>query len=223
VRDAFDGGPLYRMNTVFKLYYQAWLLLAVAAACALPWSGLWLPRRAWPPWAAVAAVLILLALVYPYAGTYARHDGFSRTPSLDGLAWLRDRAPGDVRAIAWLREHAPGDAVLLEAVGDDYSAFGHARMATFTGRPDVMGWEGHELQWEHDPGQRRADVDRLYTTTDSAEARTLLARYDVRYVVVGPIERTDHGDTGVAKWDALGRRVFDGQGTTVWDVTRAAP
>ena len=36
VRDAFDGSNLFRMNTVFKLGYQAWLLLALAAACALP-------------------------------------------------------------------------------------------------------------------------------------------------------------------------------------------
>ena len=47
-------------------------------------------------------------------------------------------------------------------------------------------------------------------------ARPLLERYRVRYVVVGPIERADHGDAGVPKWDTLGRRVFDRDGTTVW-------
>jgi uncharacterized membrane protein len=227
VRDAFDGGPLQRMNTIFKLGYQAWLLLALAAACALPWAGLWLPRRGWAPWAAVAAVLALLGLVYPYAGTYARRDGFSRSPTLDGLGWLRDRAPGDPRAIDWLRAHAPPAAVVLESVGDDYSAFGHGRISTFTGRATVLGWEGHEVQWDHDPGSRRADVDRLYRTRSAAEARRLLARYGVGYVVVGPIERTDYGDAGLAKWDTLGRRVLDRDGTTVWALgppaTRAAP
>jgi YYY domain-containing protein len=218
VRDEFDGGALYRMNTVFKLGFQAYLLLGLAAACALPWAGHWLPRRAWTAWAAVGAVLLLAGLIYPYAGNYARRDGFSRTPSLGGLDWLRERAPGDVAAIAWLRAQAPDHAVVLEAVGPDYSGFGHARISTFTGRPAVLGWAGHELQWRHDPGRREADVRTLYTTTDERLASELLGRYGVDYVVAGPIERADYGEGGLGKWDELGRRVLDRDGTTVWEL-----
>ncbi len=220
VRDEFEGGVNYRMNTVFKLGYQGWLLLALAAACALPWAGAWLPRRAWPVWAAGAAVLLLLGAVYPYAGTYARKAAFARSPTFDGLAWLRDRAPGDPAAIAWLRDNTAGSAVVLEAVGDDYSAFGHARMSTFTGRATVLGWPGHELQWDHDPGSRAGDVRTLYRTTDVTAARALIARYGVGYVVHGPIERTTYGDIGLAKWDLLGRRVLERGGTVVWELQR---
>jgi YYY domain-containing protein len=35
LRDVFGGGALFRMNTVFKLYYQAWLIAGVAAGPAL--------------------------------------------------------------------------------------------------------------------------------------------------------------------------------------------
>jgi YYY domain-containing protein len=223
VRDSFDGSDLYRMNTVFKMGYQAWILLAVAAACALPWASAWLPRRAWSVWACGAAVLLLLGAVYPYAGTWARKDGFSHAPTLDGLAWLRERAPGDPAAIAWLRANTPGSAVVLEAFGEDYSAFGHGRISTFTGRPTVLGWAGHEVQWDHEPGSREADVRTLYTTTDLDEARELIDRYAVRYVVVGPIERTTYGDAGEAKWDELGERVFDQAGTTVWRLGDGSP
>ena len=108
--------------------------------------------------------------------------------------------------------------VVLESVGDDYSAFGHARISTFTGLPTVLGWPGHELQWGHDAGTRRADVARMYEETGANEARALLRRYGVRYVVVGRLERTDYGDGGIAKWDALGRRVFDANGTTIWEL-----
>jgi uncharacterized membrane protein len=222
VRDSFDGGDLFRMNTVFKMGYQAWLLLALAAACALPWAGAWLPGRVWPYWAAVAAVLLLLGAVYPYAGTWSRKDGFSRAPTLDGLRWLRERAPGDPPAIAWLRANTPGDAVVLEAFGPDYSEFGHARISTFTGRPTVLGWAGHEVQWEHDPAGREADIRTLYTTTNPIAARNLAARYGVRYVVVGPIERTTYGDRGLGKWDGLGERVFDREGTTIWRLNQTA-
>jgi uncharacterized membrane protein len=204
------------MNTVFKAGYQAYLLLALAAACALPWAAVWLPRRAWRAWAAVASVLLLLGLVYPYAGSYARTGGFANAPTLDGLRWLTARSPGDPGAMAWIRAHTPGDAVVLEAFGDDYSAFGNARISTFTGRPTVMGWAGHELQWAHNPDGRGDGVKAMYTATSAAATRPLLARYRVRYVVVGPIEETTYGDAGTAKWDQLGRRVYSRQGTTVW-------
>jgi YYY domain-containing protein len=216
VRDAFDHTGLYRMNTVFKLGYQAWLLLALAAACTLPWAGAWLGRRGWPAWAALTAVLLLLGAVYPYAGTYARKGGFGHAPSLDGLRWLEPSSPGDPAAIDWLRANTPGSAVVLEAVGEDYSAFGHGRISTFTGRATVLGWAGHELQWDHPAGSRAADVQTLYTTTDLAEARRLIAEYGVDYVVFGPIERTTYGDAGVDKWDQLGTKVFDQGGTTIW-------
>jgi uncharacterized membrane protein len=221
LRDEFDGGPFRFMNTIFKFGYQGWLLLALAAACVLPWAASWLGRRTWPLWAAGTAVALLLAAVYPYAGTYARKAGFSRDPTFDGLGWLRERAPGDPVAIAWLRDHTPGSAVVLEGVGDDYSPFGDARISTFTGRATVLGWSGHELQWSHDPGTRRQDVATLYRSTDLATARRLIDRYGIDYVVAGPIERTNYGERGLAKWDVLGRRVLDVAGTTVWRLNAA--
>ena len=108
---------------------------------------------------------------------------------------------------------------MLESVGEDYSAFGHARISTFTGLPTVLGWPGHELQWGHDEGDRRADVAMLYETTSTVTARGLLDRYGIRYVVVGPLERTDHGEGGVAKWDELGERVLESGDTIVWRIT----
>ena len=219
VRDEFDGSDLYRMNTVFKLDYQAWLLLGLGAIGAVAWRAEWLPRRLgrWA-FALVAAAAVVAAAVYPIAGTYARKGGFDASPTLDGLGWLRDRAPGDPGAIAWLDDHAPAGSVVLEAVGDDYSAFGHGRISTFTGLPTVLGWPGHERQWGHDVGARADEVRQAYAGSSAAIARPVLERYDVRYVVVGPLERTDYGDAGAAKWSELGRRVYSRDGTEIWEL-----
>ncbi len=67
IKDVFAN----RMNTVFKLYYQAWLLLAVGGGFALYYlSARWLPRRdvaaAWRvAWGAAAVVVLGAALLYP--------------------------------------------------------------------------------------------------------------------------------------------------------------
>ena len=221
VRDSFDGSDLYRMNTVFKLGYQAWLLLAIAGSAVIVWSWSWLGRRArLAPFAWGLPLLAGLALVavYPVAGTYARKDGFSQSPHLGGLRWLEEAAPGDPR----------GDRVAARprAARRRRARGRRRRLLGLRPRPhldlqraaDGDGLDRPRAAVGARPGSRRADVDLLYTTPDVAVARSLLERYDVRYVVVGPIERADHGDAGLAKWDELGRRVFDRDGTTVWQL-----
>ncbi len=223
VKDEFFGGPYERMNTVFKLGYQAWILLAVFGAVALSAARAWLPLVPRLAWLVGAAGLIGVSLAYPIAGTYARKAGFSDGPRLDGRHWLASTAPGDVEAIDWIRAHTPGDAVILEAVGDDYSPFGNARVSTYTGRPTVLGWQGHELQWSHDLGTRRTDVETLYKTPDALVARTLMDRYRVAFAVVGPLERTTYGTPGALA--RAGRKVFDRDGTAIYAfaVSTAAP
>jgi YYY domain-containing protein len=218
VKDEFYGGPYERMNTIFKIGYQAWLLLAVFGGVALAAARQWVPRtvpRA--VWTAIATVVVAISCAYVVVGTYARKNAFKDGPRVDGRRWLLKTAPGDVEAIDYIRAHLPGDAVILEAVGDDYSGFGNTRISTFTGRPTILGWQGHEFQWSRDSdmlGRRRADVQTMYTSPDAARVRRLLGRYEVSYAVVGPLEKTTYGNLGAL--GSLGHEVFDRDGTTVY-------
>ena len=218
VRDAFDGGADYRMNTVFKFGYQAWFVAMVAAGCGAVWLCRRLRGEARSLWLAGLAVLVACSAVYTVAGSVAREGGFHGARTLDGLRWLELQAPGDAAAIRWLQANVRGAPTIAEAVGVQYDPAGHARVSTFTGLPAVVGWPGHEGEWAHDVGTRPDDVKTLYSTTDPALARALLARYGIRYVFVGSLERADYPPPGLAKFAQLGRAVFADGGTIVYEI-----
>ena len=221
VRDEFDGSEFVRMNTVFKMGYQAWILFAIAGGVVVAAGSTWLPRLPRYVWYGGALVAVAISFWFVPVASESRKRGFQDGPRLDGREWLAATAPGDPPAIDWLRTNTEGDAVVLEAVGDDYSPFGNARVSTYTGRPTVLGWQGHELQWSHDVGTRRQDVETLYSTTNETLARELLADYRVEYAVIGPLERTTYGAPGVL--DDLGLLVFERDGTAVYEYELRRP
>ncbi|MGA7668971.1 MAG: hypothetical protein WBW04_01015, partial [Nitrolancea sp.] len=58
----------------------------------------------------------------------------------------------------------------------------------------------HEYQWRlGDPdisneiSQRKSDVKTIYDSPTSVLARSLLDKYDIRFIIVGPIERNGYG------------------------------
>ncbi len=214
VRDEFAGGELERMNTVFKMGYQAWVLFAVFGAVALSAAAEWLPRlipRA--AWMLVAALLVGSSLAYTVAATATAKHSLKGDSRLEGRNFLKPGGPGDIGAIDWIREETADDAVVLEAVGDDYSPFGNARISVFTGRQTLLGWPGHEIQWSHDVGNRIEEVKTLYASPDPAAVQALLALYGVDYAVVGPLERTTYGNPKALA--ELGREVYADKGTRV--------
>jgi YYY domain-containing protein len=216
LRDAFDGTASFRFNTVFKTGYQAWFLLSIVAGVAVYWSARWFGRRVRIAWLAVLGCLVVLSLAYPAFASYSRLLRFEQSPTLDGMKWIERTAPDDAKAIEWLRTSVNGPSVVLEQVGKDFDPEGSGRVSTFTGLPAVMGWAGHEVQWGHDPGRRPADVQQIYSTTDTNVARRLLDEYGVRYVFVGSLEREDYPAAALAKFARLGTPVFRSGDTVVY-------
>ena len=210
VRDLFGT----RMNTVFKVYYQAWLLLGVVSAYGLYYvccrtvtlpAGVAakLPRVLSLPrgvlgksgsWAWVGLVVLLVAgsLYYPVgAALDLKKNGGGDT--FDGLAFLKRGDGDEYDAIIWLRDEAPRGRI-VEAVGGSYTEF--ARISSSTGLPTVLGWKGHEYQWRgYDRlfDRREAWVEQIYSSGNPDEVRQLLETNDIRYVYVGRRERAKYG------------------------------
>jgi len=214
------GDRLYRMNTVFKLYLQAWMLLALASAWMLQqlWSMRDSGRAPARVGVAVVALLALAGCFYPLSMSVTRMTLRPIPNTLDGMEYLQREHPDDFGAIAWLRREVAGTPVLLEASGNPYSYY--ARVSSNTGLPTVMGWANHEGLWRsHDSavGARQADVKRIYEASTLAEIEALLDRYQVRYIFVGEVERKDHGASGgLAKFEQLPVAVRSGN-TVVYE------
>ena len=222
-----------RMNTVFKVYYQAWLLLALVGAYALyywhrqrPGRGV-VPRLGHYTWIMVVGLLVAASLYYSVGAGLDRagllRQGYSlKDNTLDGLAFLRGSDPGEYEAIQWLRYQAPWGRI-VEAVGGEWSDYG--RISAGTGLPTVLGWKGHERQWRGSSRPfhgREEDVAQIYRSDDAMEALRLLQRYDVRYVYVGHRERASYGEAGMEKFDGFLKTAFTSQGVTIYEMVAGA-
>ena len=221
LNDSF-GGASERMNTVFKLYYQAWIVLAVASGYAIYYWSSSRPslrggaRLASGAWAVVFVALLAGSAYYPPAAAASKARLFEGEATLDGLAYI-GVGGSEYGAIEFLREEVGDDSAILEAVGGDYSS--HGRISGSTGIPTVLGWPGHEVQWRGSGDLlegREEDVRRVYQDSDAEVAKNLLEKYAVDYVYVGQREREKYGVEGLAKFESFMDVVYSGAGVEIY-------
>jgi YYY domain-containing protein len=209
-----------RMNTVFKFYFQAWVLLALTSAFAIYYVSKKL-RGVWRVlWQVGMMILVIAGLAYPTFAIFNKTNNFQNEPTLNGIAWIADHQPGDYAAIEWLRANAPKDAVILEAPGASYAAYQYTgRISAMTGLPTLLGWGGHQSQWRgnyDEPARREPDIEQLFTSLDARQTMDLLDKYNITYVYVGPLERERYPTEGLNKFAFLMDVVFDQDGVIIY-------
>ena len=235
-------GDIGRMNTVFKFYLQAWTLLSISAAASLAWL---LPdvKREWSPkyrdpWKFILVVLIGSAALFPiFASIDKIRDRMapSAPHSLDGMTYMAYSRYldgdndlillEDYKAIKWMQENVEGSPTIVEANATEYK-WG-SRFTIYTGLPGVVGWNWHQRQqravapseWVSD---RVAAIGAFYNTTQLREAQEFLERFDVKYIVVGQLERAYYEEAGLNKFPTqngvLWEEVYRDGGTVIYKV-----
>lgn len=223
VRDIY-GLPFCRANTMFKLTFEAFAMATVVVGPAALAVAI-RPRA--PGRQTVTALLLVTVLYLPLLYSWVAlaqayhlpHPGQYR--GLDGLAFLDREEPGARAAAQWLHDHTAPGAIILEADTPSYE-YG-ARLSMASARPTVLGWYAHEWLWRGDKKAvqvRHEHVQRIYETSAVNEARRLLRRYDVAYVVLGKVERKRYKRLHPAVLHELGPVVFSQGEVAVIAVTR---
>lgn len=193
-----------RMNTVFKFYYQAWLLFGlvlsyVVVVAFADGKRTGLIAVGTKVCAGLSFVIALSGLIFPVAAAYSKTGGFATTPTFDATAYLVDQGPAELAAADWVRMNTAPDAVVVEGKGASYWS-NYNRISTITGRPTLLGWDGHESQWRGKAygamAQGRAEaLETIYRSLSPDEIAGVLATWNIEYVYVGPTERSQYGMT----------------------------
>ncbi len=227
IQDIFGN----RMNTLFKIYFQAWTLFGIASAVGIValWrdaglSGLLARRALRPALAFTSAVALGAVLIYPRLAASDYSPAFEprEWQGLDGMAFIGRSSPAELEAMRWIAANAGPDDVVLEATGCSYAPWGEvptSRVSAFTGVPTVLGWSGHERQWHlgdevlwQEQQRRAALIDRLF----SVDGNALRDAFGVSLIFVGGFER--HGTPACEEagpYEGVGNPRFPGSG---WEV-----
>jgi len=239
LRDSFG----VRMNTVFKFYYQAWVMLGCASAYGVWWVLDRLEKPASRLLFLLGAIIVIgLGMIYPIMAIPSRAADFTKSANLDGTSTIAGHNPDDWAAIQWLDANAlegvsaDGVPVILEAPsvppgGGSYTYEG--RISAFTGFPTMLGWAVHESQWRgnyDEQGKREPDIATIYTTSDAQTTLDLLHKWDISYVILGNPElnyiqslcsQPERGctlGTALRKFDRVLQPVFNQGQVTIYKV-----
>jgi YYY domain-containing protein len=223
VHDLFSN----RMNTVFKFYYQAWIVLSVVGGYG---SYVWwkhhpklvgVTRVGSRTAIGVLIVVIISSLYFPVAAAVSKTVASGLGPNLDGLSFMKARDEDELNVIRDISKISGHDDVLVEAVGGSYSEY--SRISGSTGVPTPLGWEFHEKQWHGSTdlfSDRKSDLETLYTTNDRSEIDEIIAKYSLTMVVVGPRERSTYGNIDMTMFDTIGDRIIEHGFYTVFSINK---
>ncbi len=138
-----------------------------------------------------------MSLIFPLAGSYSKSSELKSGHTLDGEITLKNTYKSEFEAMEYLKK-IKGTPVILEATG--YTGAWNSYISSFTGLPTVLGWEWHEYQWRMNLEEiniRRSDVEIAYTSPDYEEIKTIISKYDIKYIYIGTVERDRYKITGI--------------------------
>jgi uncharacterized membrane protein len=193
--------PYYRANTIFKFWYQVWIIYSIISAYVIyKLFYFFIYNKRYLLIFPILINLFLVFYIFKYPIISYRYTVGPKYVyyGLDGSAYLLAISPGDKDIIDWLNKNEKKQVVILEAPGKSYSM--DSVVASYTGLPTVLGWYEHELGWRGNwplIADKMGEVEKMYTSADAKTVFDLLKKYQVKYVVISKAEIANyHGEAG---------------------------
>ena len=86
-----------------------------------------------------------------------------------------------------------------------------------TGLPTIQGWVVHEWLWRggYDaPAARQAEVEVIYTSESPEEVKSILDKYQIKYIIVGAKEYEKYPELNPDRFDLVDAKVVFESGQT---------
>lgn len=219
VRDIyFTENPDYiRANTVYKMWFQAWILLCIATP--LIFAKISKTRIK----ISIISVAVLLSLIYPtylFASQFLEAKNLDLTSmTLDGTQYLLAENQDYYHALNFINT-LPSDSVILEPFGEQYGDY-DSMFSAYSGHPTVLGWYYHEKVWRGSLDEitlRFNDIETIYTSDDPQIVLDILQKYSIDYFVVSPEIAERYSDANYKVLQGFGEIVFTTPSVTIYRV-----
>lgn len=210
----------YRANTMFKLTYQAFVISYLSAGyITVRCVGLIKNFFARLLLSLFFCFLFGLVLIYPKYSVSSYYGNLKTYKGLDGTAWLKNRYPDLFNSVNWLKANSDKKTVILEAPGDSYTFYNV--ISSYTGIPTVSGWFVHEWLWRGEskfPQERVNDINIIYTSNDMQKTKSLIEKYEIKYIIVGDFEREKYPKLNENKFLLMGKLVYVSGKTKIFSI-----
>jgi uncharacterized membrane protein len=207
----------FRANTMFKLGYQAFMMMSIASAYVFALIKKTNPlslKNIQKHWLSIIFNFIfmfffLITAIYPIYAIGSYYGNLGKEPVLKGDNWIKEKYPEYLEIINYLNKNVKGQPVVLEAQGDSYTDFNV--ISAYTGLPTLAGWYVHEWLWRGSPAliaERAGIVQNIYESKDLELTNNLIAKYQIKYIVIAKNEKAKYENIYEEKFQKNMKLIF---------------
>ena len=171
--DLFDN----RMNTIFKTYFQIWLLFSLIVPVLMIKLRIFQNSKN-ISYKVIFISLFIISFVQFSSNIYYSTDKFQFKRTFNSIEFIENYYEGSLDVINWISNNTKKEDIIFYEVGNDYEV--SSFFSSFTGRSTPIGWPGHQKQWGRDAFEINSRVNDLANYKDNLE---VLKKYNINYLI----------------------------------------